>query len=683
MRQHLRLQLTDSRHSVGTTRRERSSPLKRPLLIVLAVVSANACCQSGAPAFIAGKAELLNPLKSATLKPGDLFYLRTAGAWQQGDCTIPAHTIITGHVESLTSTPPRNKDIILSIRFSEVSCSDRKSAFVMPLLISIRAPGPGEDRFDPGAPQTPVLSGIFPSQVRSDGRQINIPTSDTNGATRAFDAGELNQLPDTALHEKPMKTGEVRGYHGVALTLPGREGPAAKLSSGHKFLLDRHAEFAFAYAPAPPPAIASNPAAAMPGTLAGDPTPATAVPPPPPPPDMDDVCVSAGCRELAAIPETRSTRALWTLPLAALGYQSRPLEHIIGLDHSASVHFLGEDQILLTFTRHVLLPRSSGKDAWASNPRGVRAVLISRSDAHVIRIADWTVSDDLGPFVWALGDGAIIAHIGHDLVRLGPGLAIQRRFTLPGPLLFLSASPNGNLLLIATNHEKHSEKEHARIAALVGPGVQVDEDYDLTGLNSALQVTGSRRVSDEPLRPALLENSMITARLLHGSEWLVEQSTWEGASKLFAHARSVCPLQIQSFAGNLLLLEGCSPMEANTTWYRVLNANGATLFKGSGPRSDFIQQAESSNDGRLFAIASSHFVHRPVDRTSDLAIGDFTNLTVALYDTVTGKQFFAAHPAQGSAEEDTFSISPSGVYLAVLTSSSIQFFPLPAPATKK
>jgi hypothetical protein len=659
--------------------------VKRHLLVLLAVVSANAYGQSSnqPPVLISGKAELLNALKSPTLKVGDLFYLRTSGPWQQGNCTIPSHTTITGRIESLTVSPSRSPDTALALRFSEIPCSESKSTLVTPLLISIKAPDPvRNDRYDAANPQTVLLSGIF----QSENRQSLVPTSGSAGAGRAFNIGELNQLHDVPVTEKPMKTGEVRGYRGIALTLPGREGPDARLSSQHKIILDRHTEFAFAYSPAPPQASeldvrTANPPPGPVNTPSANPVPAIpADTPSPPQVEMEDVCASSGCKELAAVAETSSARALWTLPLVGLGYQPRPLESVVGPDHSASVHFLGEDQILLTFTRHVLLPRSSDNDAWASNPRSVRGVLISRADGHVLSVKNWIVSDDIGPFVWGMGNGVVIAHLGHDLVRFGPGLTIQRRLRLAGPLLFLSASPNRNLLLVATVHEKHTEKEHAKIAAAVGPDVQIDEEYDLTGVNAAFQVIGTKRVTVAPLHPALLEASMVSARPMRGKEWLLEESTWEGQSKRFAHFRSICPLQIQSFPGDLLFVQGCSPIEAFTTWYRVLNAQGATLFKGSGPYSDLVQQTESSDDGQLFAIASSHF-NREVDRTTTLQIGDFANLTVTVYDTTTGKQFFVAHLHQGSAQQDTFSLSPSG--LAVLTSSSLQFFPVPALPVKK
>ena len=635
------------------------------------------------PTLIAGKAELLNTLKTSTLKAGDLFYLRTIGPWRQDGCTIPSHTTLTGHVESLSSSPTRPRDTTLAVRFSEVPCAESKSTLMTPLLISIKAPDPyATDRFNAGAPQTPVLSGIFPSEVRADGRPINIPTGNTAGASEALDRNDMDQLHDVRPHEKPMKTGEVRGYRGIALTLPGHEGPAARLSSEHNIVLVHQTEFAFAYAPTPSPSAEATTTSTPPPTPISTPT-VNAAPLPPPPEEIEDVCASSGCKELAPIAETGEARALWSLPLAKLGYQPRPLQRVLGLDHSASVHFFGEDQILLTFTTHALVPRSSDKDAWASNPRAVRAVLISRADGHVLHVKDWTVSDDIGPFAWSLGNGVVLAHVGHDLVRFGPGLTIEQRFHLPGPLLFLSASPSGDLLLVATIHEKHTEKEHAQIASFLGPDIPIDEEYDLTGLTAAFQVTGTRRVTVPPLQPALFQDSTISAQPSHGTDWLLEQSTWAGESKRFAQFRSICPVQIQSLPRDLLFVQGCAPMEAHTSWYRVLNTHAATLFKGSNPNSDFLQQADSSDDGRLFAIASSHFNNRPVDRTSNLQVGDFTNLTVTVYDSATGKQLFAARPPHGSAQQDTFSLSPSNSSLAVLTSTSLQLFPLPAPAAKK
>jgi hypothetical protein len=291
---------------------------------------------------------------------------------------------------------------------------------------------------------------------------------------------------------------------------------------------------------------------------------------------------------------------------------------------------------------------------------------------------DWTVSDDIGPFVWSFGDHRVLAHIGHDLVLFGPDLSIQKRFPLPGPLLFLSAAPQGDLLLAATIHEKHTPQEHAKLAAFLGPGIPIEEEYDLTGLDAALQVTGSKRLTIEPIQPALLLDTMVDARLVRGTEWLLERTTWEGESKPLAHFRSACAVDVQSLPGNLMLAQGCPPLAPNTTWYRVLNPQGAVLLKGTATYGDLLQRAESSSDGKLFAIASSHFDH-PVARTTLIHTGDFANLTVTIYNTTTGKQLFASRLPEGSAQQDTFSLSPSGTTLAILTSAALQTFTLTPP----
>jgi hypothetical protein len=138
-------------------------------------------------------------------------------------------------------------------------------------------------------------------------------------------------------------------------------------------------------------------------------------------------------------------------------------------------------------------------------------------------------------------------------------------------------------------------------------------------------------------------------------------------------------VQVRSLPGDLLLAEGCPPIDPfNALWYRVLNLEGAVLLKGAIAKGDLLQQAESSSDGKLFAIASSHFDHT-VEPTTLMHAGDFVNLTVTLYSTTNGKEFFAARLPQGSAQQDTFSLSPASSTLAVLTSAALQAFALTPP----
>lgn len=637
--------------------------------------------------LIVGKAGLMNTIKAAALKEGDLFFLRTIGPWQQGDCTLPTNTTITGQVTASKSEPHRTT---LVMRFTPVPCAGSRTALMTPLLVALQVPTDADrselEHFGTAPPPSHILAGVLPASA-GQGRP-DIPNNNNNALTSAYMGSVLNKLRQpVAVAQKSLKTGEVRGMRGVAMDLPGREQGTTTLSSSHGIVLERDTQFALAYVPVqsgpavePAAPSSSSEPVALPNLNAA--ASASADRAPPDPEDIEDVCSSSDCKQLAAAPDSASAQALWTVPLAALGYQARPQQQIMGLDDTASIHFVGDDQLLLTFTLHSLRSRPTGPESWASNPRNVRAVLISRVDGRILTVKDWTVPDDLGPFVWSAGNGRVLAHVGHELIAFGPGLKPQQRVPLAGPLLFLAAAPHGDLLVVATVHERHTEQQHAQISAFIGPGRPVDEDYELTGFDASLHPTGTKRFSVEPIRPALLQDVMVSARLLHGTQWLVEKSTWDGQASPLARVHSACPVEVQSLAGDLLLVQGCVPSEASVAWYRVLSAKGATLLKGTPAYGEFLQQAESDQKGDLLAIASSHF-DRPIDRHSHLRSGDFTNLNVAVYDTRLGKQVFVARVPEGSAQQDTFSLSPSGSSLAVLTSVSLQAFSLLPPATSK
>ncbi len=431
---------------------------------------------------------------------------------------------------------------------------------------------------------------------------------------------------------------------------------------------------------APPPTVSSLATfkvEAPPGTPASTPIASraaakTAVPAP----EAAEVCAASGCRQVVeTASDGPSGKAAWRLPLSGLGFTARPDKTIVALDEDTSVHFIGDDALLLTFNRHALTRRSFEQAEQGWRPRSIRAVLLSRADGRVLRMEDWIVSDAQGPYVWDLGNGRVLAHVGGELRTYGADLAVQQRYALPGPLVFASASPGAELVLAATLHEKHTKQEHEKLANFLGPNLPVEEDYDLTGLSGTLQPIGTRRMDREPLQPALLQEAMVSAMPDHAGQWKLEEAGWTGVTKTLARLGSGCEIEVQSLPGNLLFAQGCDASRAETAWYRVLTPQGATLLKGRLEPFSLLQQAASDAAGKLFAVASSQFEKR-VDLRGRMHTGDFAHLTVAVYSTATGRQVFAVHPAGGSAMRRTFALSPSGSTLAVLAGDTLQAYTL-------
>ena len=120
----------------------RRFPAMRPVLLLLAALSAGAYGQSSSQPtpLILGKAALMKTIKSANLKPGDLFYLRTIGPWQQGDCTVASRTTLTATVASSTSSGKGSRRSQLSLLFSPIRCSDAHPTLIRPTLVALEAP---------------------------------------------------------------------------------------------------------------------------------------------------------------------------------------------------------------------------------------------------------------------------------------------------------------------------------------------------------------------------------------------------------------------------------------------------------------------------------------------------------------------------------------------------------------
>ncbi len=644
----------------------------RCALVGLLLVSAY--CQADAaqpPAtLVTTRAELANKIDSRTLRPGEAFFLKTVTTWQEGACTIRANTTITGEVVAVELKKDGPRRTALSVRFSPVSCSDQESLERVPVLVAMQGPPPPEDsglkRMQGVMQEQGALQSMFnPNPPPAVVTQQKVANNSSNAAQ------VINTVGFNGGGNAPLKTGQVSGVRGVTMELPQTD-TATTLFSSHEVALERRTQFVllFALPPTVSHEVTFKVKAPSSATVLSR-TPAKAAVPPP---EETEVCAASGCRQLVAAGGAgASGKAVWSLPLSGLGFAPRPDKTIVALDDDTSIHFIGDDALLFTFNRHALIHRSAEQAERGWRPRNIRAVLLSRADGRVLRVEDWTVSDAEGPFVWSLGQGRLLAHVGGELRIYGADLAVQGRYSLPGPLVFASVSPGAELVLAATLHERHTKQEHEKLAKFLGPDFPVEEDYDLTGLDGKLQLIGTRRMDREPLQPAMLQAAMVSARPDRADRWNLEEASWTGQTKTLARLASGCEMAVQSLPGDLLFAHGCTAGRAEIAWYRVLNPQGATLLKGKLEPFSLLQQAATDEAGKLFAVASTQFEKR-VDLRGSMHAGDFAHLSVAVYSTATGRQVFAVQPAGGSDMRETFALSPSGNSLAVLTGDTLQTY---------
>jgi hypothetical protein len=228
------------------------------------------------------------------------------------------------------------------------------------------------------------------------------------------------------------------------------------------------------------------------------------------------------------------------------------------------------------------------------------------------------------------------------------------------------------LLAVATIREKHTREEHQKLVSFFGSEWPIDEDYDLTVLNPALAVIGTRSLDVKPTPVALLTSGMVSMQHDHGQSWKLKQEAWDGKSETLRHLSSGCGVALTSMPGPLLFATTCSPDQAST-FYWVLNTHGKLLLQGHASHTEFVQGAQSSVAGDVVAVAATD-ANEPIDLRIGARVADFRRLAVSVYRVADGKRLLTTQSPNGSALRQTFALAPSGNSLAVLSGSTLQLY---------
>jgi hypothetical protein len=258
------------------------------------------------------------------------------------------------------------------------------------------------------------------------------------------------------------------------------------------------------------------------------------------------------------------------------------------------------------------------------------------------------------------------------LVVYGRDLQEEARWEIPGPLLFVTISPSRTVILVAVKHERYDASTFRRLAAFVGSPEKVQEDCDLIALNRQLEQTSSRRLTQTPALPPLLDSGMISMIQKRDGRWNIEETDWDNHQRRVAQLASACPPLLQTLSASLLFISGCAA-DSSSKWYRVLRSDGKTLLHGTTTNAAIPEFAAAPASGSVFAIGVEHS-NSNVDWGSGIFVGDLESMTVAVYRTSDGRQIYATTVPSHAVDRRVFTLSPSGQRLAVLADSAVRIY---------
>ncbi len=642
------------------------------LILISVVTSAPAARKhaSETPAFAPIHAELVALLDARFLKPGSPLLLRVKDAWQNGDCKLREGSILKGHVVDANVSSKEDRISKVAMVLDEAQCNG-PALVPMPLAVAaIMARDPAEF----GNTQEYAPLNALPVAIR--GASGTGPLSLSSAAVVAENSATRI---DSA---KQISLGDVVGLSGLKLSVgTGPEQSTVLFAKGHNVSLQRYTQFVLV-----PAALIAHETAAAPAapastvaTAAGPATPAassveavrsdTQPPPAAPEPDVE-VCAPPSCN--VAVPDAATTaevHAEKSFPLRELGYAPRYGIELDDFNHEAALAYLGEHQLLVTFNPHMLIDRRDGRDV----ARMVRAAVLDTSTMRPIRIVDWPIADHK-QYLWPAGEDRVLAHVGNELRVYGPGLTIERRIVLQGPLAWVRVSPSQKNFAIGVIRERHSKELHAQLAAAATS--EPEEDMEIRVLDAEFQTTATAVRSSRFMPPVLTDEGEVEVDLQDQEKerWHLVEYTWDHQAHSIAYVKSACMPQISSIAPDLLFVVTCSRNAGAK--YRVLRRNGSLLLQGSSSAEELGQVARGTRRGKAFVVGIAQ---------ADCAIvpggyfypSDLRKEHLAVYRATDGKRIFTAHVDSPPPTREAYALAPGAGELAVLSAEQISLYSVP------
>jgi len=640
------------------------------ILILMPIAALALCCGTvfaekiAKPGSDPVEAELMADLHARLLKVGETVYARVTVEWRSPTCLLRNGAVLEAHVVSVVPSIKPVKVSEVGLAFTRAQCGDQKMGPFQLLLSAIAAP-PEPSDLGILSQSLPVraMSGINGQIILNSVRISNDPTLQLVSTIYLFP-----RIPR-------MEMGDVYRIKGLKLSVgTGPENSSILMAKDHDVALEKHSLLLLV--PGHWAITTASDEASITAPESGDAvarTPATVrlAQPVRPPPDDIELCTPPQCTQ--ALPSGNASdvsHAATTISIRELGYSPRPQREAFAFVHDEVLTYLGPRELLVAFDPHELVSRDSQSPA--STVRVIRAAVVDTETHRVTHAVDWQLTDN-HQYMWPLGEGRVLVHVGSELRVYGEGLQIQHHIALDGPLAFVRATPNGTFMAVGVLHERHTPELHALLRERLDG--EPEEDVNILVLNSNFETIAKSTVESNLIAPTLLNEGQVSLAALSNMHYRISLRTWDNHESVLARFSSGCIPELSSISPDLLFLVTCD-RQSGSRDYRMLRANGKLALKGDSAVNECGQAAEGSMNQEAFVVKVVQSTI-PVPSGEPMSASQFSSEELRVYRAADGKRLMSVHAGSPSLSRDGYALSPDASQLAVLTRDELAIYSVP------
>ncbi len=630
------------------------------------------------PSRVPVQAELVKAIESDRVKVGDSFLVKVKIEWKNPECNLRQGAILKGRVVSANARSKTSKTSDLALVFESGECGGRDMKPLPLTIAAVMAPDPTSSLYRDQEHQS--LSDAVGSAIGGGGSAgAGSGFSGGGGGLRSVQGAAATVYVEPTRYKPPKAVlpGQVVGIGGVKLSVgSGPEGSSVLFSSMHSMRFESGTQFVLVPSLKTPATVATITPSSGSGSVASSTSSTTgttagaAAVSEVPPIDETEICAPPECSVALSANEAEPgmTQTAATISIKELGYTLRPNREMDSFNYDAALAYLGSNHLLFTFNPHLLVPRE-GAEA-SPQMRTVRAVLIDLQTMKVLQKTDWRVLD-AKQYLWPIGNEKVLVHVGRELRMYGPGLKLEQKVALDGPLAFVRISPSGKYFAVGVVQERHSRAVHNQLAE--AEGREPEEDLELKVLTAEFHTLATVARSSRDVPPVLSDEGEIRIPTIGKNRWRIVENSWNGQRRVLAQVTSTCRPEATTLQPDLLFLVGCDRQE-DGKWYRMLRFDGKPVLKGWSPSAELEQTANGASESFAVGIAKAA---KPIEAESLFLPTDLVSENIGVYRVENGKRTFAINISSPVPTQQTFVLSPDGNQLAVLKADQIAFYSVP------
>ena len=173
------------------------------------------------------------------------------------------------------------------------------------------------------------------------------------------------------------------------------------------------------------------------------------------------------------------------IPVGPLGYRPPGSLYLLSGRVFSTLDFVDAHHLLFTFHQPRLMRRDDHPSR-NDNDQTIHAVTIDLPEGHVQTSAEWRMHDR-ARYLWPLGGGRFLVRQGNTYLLTDAALKLRPYIEVPTAIEATETSPDGRILAIEHEFEKHTPDQHRKLNDQAGQfgDAPPAEDTQITMIDKA------------------------------------------------------------------------------------------------------------------------------------------------------------------------------------------------------